>query len=570
MHPPVEDAIRQGNALRPEWAQTSHKSMIRNSLVLVVLAAVCPQEGVSAPSYHSEVVPSALLAEHKDSKVLTTDYSHRIDDALKRAGDNRGELLRVLEHYRETGEHLKRKAAEYLIASMRSHSFVRQYIVNGSGEEIPFDSLQCKDFAAAEAARNELHRAHPEAKYKADVVRDLESIKAGQLIAHIDLAMTAWQTRPWAEQVTFDVFCDYILPYRGSSEPIQPWRKACMDELDTRMKKITGPIGHGKLRELFYETRESWVRFETKAYLHPTDQGFDDMRLSGVGRCEDLSNMFIYLGRSIGVPTTSDYTPAWPRGDNNHNWEVILDGNGKVIERPDFPDMAKVYRNMYAEQEGLPKLNRLDGEEVPGWLANRCYLDVTTEYKPDAKEITIQLTERIPEKCSWAYLAVFNSDEWVPLAAGRMDRETRGVTFQAMGRNIMYRPVYCVAGKDGKQELLSAAPIVILGKDGTTRILNQPADRSGPMTKVEISQTKDVQINPDTGKPENTLQVEPQKEYELFYFDGDWASLGRKRSTKESLVYDNLPPGRLYRLCEIGGKGSERPFTVENGKAVLW
>jgi hypothetical protein len=405
---------------------------------------------------------------------------------------------------------------------------------------------------------------------KVDVEPDLKTVKADQLISDIDLAVRTWQTQPWVRDVTFDVFCNYMLPYRGSSEPINPWRAACIEGVDSRLKEAKGPIDHKKLREIFYEIRESWVKFETKAYLHPTDQSFEEMRLSRVGRCEDLSNMFIYISRSAGVPATSDYTPAWPKGDNNHNWEVILDGSGKVIDRPNFSTIAKVYRKMFAEQEDLPLFHRLEGEVIPGWLAGRCYLDVTMEYKPDARDISIRLTEPIPEKCSWAYLAVFNSNGWVPLAAGRIDREKLCVNFRAIGTDIMYRPVYCVADKLKKKDLKSAAPIVILEKDGTTRILDQPIDKTRPTTKVEILQTKDVQINADTGKPEKTVQVEPEREYELFYFDKDWISLGKKKSTGESLVYDNLPPGCLYRLCEVGGQGSERPFTVENGKSVLW
>jgi hypothetical protein len=512
----------------------------------------------------------ASRTEHAASKVLGADYTNRIERALALAGESRHELLRVLDHYRGTGEPLKLKAAEFLIANMRSHSFGKVSIVDTNGVVIPFDSLKFENMDAAQAALERLSREYPAARPKTETVQDLKVIKADQLIAEIDLAFSAWQTRPWARDVTFDVFCNYVLPYRGSSEPINSWRATCIGEIDRRLQPIRGRVDHKKLKELFYEIRESWVRFETKAYMHPTDQGFDEMRTSRVGRCEDLSNMFIYLGRSVGVPTTSDYTPAWPRGDNNHNWEVILDGNGKVIDRPSFAVLAKVYRKMFAEQEDLPEFHCLEGEAIPGWLSGRCTLDVTREYKPDAVDLAVKLTEPVPEKSSWAYLAVFNSNEWVPLAAGRIDRETLSAIFPAVGRDIMYRPVYCVAAKQKQRELKSAAPVVILRKDGTTRSLGQPIDKAGPMVKVEILQTKDVQINPDTHKPENTLQVEPGREYELFYFDQDWTSLGRKKSTGGPLVYDNLPPGRLYRLCEVGGQGSERPFTVEDGKVVLW
>ena len=39
-------------------------------------------------------------------------------------------------------------------------------------------------------------------------------------------------------------------------------------------------------------------------------------------------NMRNYLNRANGIPMTSDYTPAWARGNNNHAWNVLLDADG--------------------------------------------------------------------------------------------------------------------------------------------------------------------------------------------------------------------------------------------------
>ena len=43
---------------------------------------------------------------------------HDVEEVLHFAGDNRPQLEAVLEHYRESGERLKYKAAEYLIGNM--------------------------------------------------------------------------------------------------------------------------------------------------------------------------------------------------------------------------------------------------------------------------------------------------------------------------------------------------------------------------------------------------------------------------------------------------------------------
>lgn len=54
-------------------------------------------------------------------------------------------------------------------------------------------------------------------------------------------------------------------------------------------------------------------------------------------------------------------------------------------------------------------------------------------------------------------------------------------------------------------------------------------------------------------------------EYELFYCDGGWKSLGIKRATSDSLVYKNVPGGALLILCNHTRGVQERIFTYENG-----
>src|SRR5699024_5082462 len=53
---------------------------------------------------------------------------------------------------------------------------------------------------------------------------DLTFIKAGYLIDNIDQAFDAWQNYPWSAHVSFNDFCNYILPYKVFNEPLERWR----------------------------------------------------------------------------------------------------------------------------------------------------------------------------------------------------------------------------------------------------------------------------------------------------------------------------------------------------------
>jgi hypothetical protein len=69
---------------------------------------------------------------------------------------------------------------------------------------------------------------------------DIEHITAHFLINNIDLAFEAWQKRPCNKHVSFDVFCEEILPYRVGAEQLEYWRDkalASFADLDSLLNK---------------------------------------------------------------------------------------------------------------------------------------------------------------------------------------------------------------------------------------------------------------------------------------------------------------------------------------------
>ena len=62
----------------------------------------------------------------------------------------------------------------------------------------------------------------------------------------------------------------------------------------------------------------------------------------------------------------------------------------------------------------------------------------------------------------------------------------------------------------------------------------------------------------------------PGTEYELFYWQDGWQSLGKAIAGKDPLVFDKAPTGCLYWLVATGSDKDERIFTIEDGKQVWW
>jgi len=68
----------------------------------------------------------------------------------------------------------------------------------------------------------------------------------------------------------------------------------------------------------------------------------------------------------------------------------------------------------------------------------------------------------------------------------------------------------------------------------------------------------------------DTNCIIPGNEYELYYWDDRWVSLGVETATINYLTYNDAPEGAVFWLKCISGGHEERIFTYSNGKQVWW
>ena len=138
--------------------------------------------------------------------------------SLNAAGKNRIELEKVLEHYKDSGP--KYDAACFLIKNMPGYYSYAKSSGLDSLRKIQSVIFHKKHFP------RDLQDKWSKFSYKSTPkVYDCHAIKAEYLIENIDLAFAAWQKRPWRHALSFDEFCEWILPYRIGDEPLENWRK---------------------------------------------------------------------------------------------------------------------------------------------------------------------------------------------------------------------------------------------------------------------------------------------------------------------------------------------------------
>ena len=485
--------------------------------------------------------------------------SWNVQPALEKSGANRGEIVKFLDHYDGAGDGDAARAAVFLVENMPGRGYVIFGRKDAKGADVEFDPLKFKSFAEAQAALDVVEKEHGTLEdVKARFVPDLETVTADFLIRHVDRSLATWRALPDAERPPFETFLDFVLPYRGSEEPLEDWLTPLQDRLSALRAGLPAGASRADLWKAFQGDLDRRARFDEIYYLHPTDQSFSEITRTGMGRCEDLSNLQTFYARAFGRATACDYTPAWGHRDNNHAWTVDLDARGEGRDRGQS-HAAKIYRKTFSLHPGLAALLP-PGREAPNrWVASRAMIDVTAQYG-NAADVRVDADVTALGDEPVAYLCVFNGGEWVAIAYAKTGA-TPSILFPDMGRGLLYLSVV----HDGTAPRPIAPPLV-LAKDGVVRSL---AGRGGAVS-VTLTATMPEQTSADTGATTPVSHLKPGASYTLSRWDGEWKPVESFTASAVVRRADGLAADGLYWLVEDGSRRLERPFTVEGGRQRFW
>lgn len=499
----------------------------------------------------------------------TFDPPENVVSVLNNAQDNKAELEKVILHYQETGEVIKEEGAYFLIGNMSEHRYLIYHPTDESGNPIDWDIKNYQDYKTLQTALDSLNKAKGKLSFEKDTVNDHLTITAEYLIKNIDLAYEAWDQNSWAKHLDFFQFCEYILPYRSSEEPLQEWRSYFIDKYSWARDSVQDPSDPVEVAILINNDIKSWFRFDPRYYHHPTDQGLDELLSDKAGRCEDMTNLAIYAMRANGIPVMSDFTPYWANSGNNHAWNAILDQNDSIIifmggesnpgEYKLNNKLAKVYRKTFSKQENSLAAKKKEWEVLPPYLNKNNIKDVTQDYGP-VSDIKITLNNGIPDSTSFAYICVFNSGEWKAIDHGRLWGSK--AHYYNLGRGIAYVPAFYL-----EEEILPAGNAIILSDSG--KIINLIPDKENSINLSLFSTTKKV-LAQTTDSYEKS-HFESGRVYTLYYWNNKWVDTGSQKASNGPLVFNNIPSNSLYWLVEADGHKEERIFTVDqNGNQIWW
>lgn len=247
-----------------------------------------------------------------------------LDTALNLAGDNRAELQKVLDRYKEEDGD-KYRAACFLIENMPFHGayegkalenyrkYFSEYVSFPYSRHVQelIDSLKRAD---GEFSINQL-------TYK----RDIMTVDSAFLVNHIEWAFKVWREQPWGKHVDFDTFCEYILPYRIGDEPLSLWRKEiyeCYSPILDEFRKTDEADNPKVAAQLLMDTLRKANYRNTALFPVGPHLGPDVLKWH-TGSCREFTDAMIYVLRALGIPCGVDRVMVL--GDNNasHFWNFV-------------------------------------------------------------------------------------------------------------------------------------------------------------------------------------------------------------------------------------------------------
>ena len=373
----------------------------------------------------------------------------QVDVALRMAGENRGGLERVLEYFEKTGDKEKIAASRFLIGNMPGHKSMR-----GAYEEY-WDEAD-RTLSASDGSLSILDSLEAlKEKYDGRIYYDfdLNYISADYLIHDIETAFDQWRNGEWARHLTFDEFCEWLLPYTCSdNQPLMNWRDSLSDfargfidhlnECDEFIGNPRAAITRVNNKLIPMISKQKWIH---SGHGYPIYSPSVFVKLPGAS-CDEYMNNGILIMRSKGIPVGMDYTPQFSDRKYGHYWNVFpnIRGRSTVFTsfgiNPDYPHyaqakFAKVFRRTYAPNKDYLALLKRNSGRVPQMYDSPFFKDVTHDYQ-ETVDLRIDLRNGVKLSNRDVYICVFDNSEWKPVSWGRV--RFGKAFFKNMGRNITY------------------------------------------------------------------------------------------------------------------------------------
>lgn len=483
------------------------------------------------------------------------------EQAITRSHNNKAELTKALGHFRQnSNDSLKLKAMCFLLSNMDIHYSADYFWIDSTGKRIEFDELKFKDFAGSIQAFEDLKAKYGKLRPVSVEYRDIETIKADFLINNVNEAFKGWEKRG-RSAMSFADFCEYVLPYRITIEPLQEWRTTYREQFSW-MIDSAGSYRSKPLTKVLINDVNKWFTclYDLEKKTEPLPRlGSIQALHRKKGYCEDVADLSVFALRSLGVGASVDIIPYWATSSGSHqlnhslsaandqlHFDVLFksdrDSAFRLVREP-----GKVFRVTYSKQPGSLPLIAGNAAIPESILENANLKDVTPEYWPTGSfyaPVSNTNTGKI------VYACVLNFQVWQPVWWSNTINPS-GAYFEKMSKGVVYLPQVFE-----NKALKPAGYPVAFGYNNMA------------VLKPDTLKTRTVEIK----EQEGYLRFQTGKKYRLYYWDNKWKPLELKMAQEKtkSLSFQRVPENALLILIPEYSKHKERPFIITGKGERVW
>lgn len=454
-------------------------------------------------------------------------------------------------YFSERGEGDKIKALDFLWNNLRIKQYrygksidEYNYIVNelmskGSVEKELFQSV-------FDSIANARHLTFPGLTYWRS---NLDVLSSKDLIMHINAAFRAWELGN-RKELSFSEFCEYILPITLKQEyPNGTW----MNEIQSKSQFFNETKQKDVYEMCILVNNQLKNQFKIRDLPYYNDLNFQQIDKLRSGKCEIATQYTAYVMRSLGIPVVIDFCPYWGNQNGGHTWNALI-YKGRPIPfvgsesdpgktKIDFAlnrRRPKIYRKSFEIQKSSLGYINQGGEEIPQFLDDPFLSDVTDQYIPTF-DIKISLYKE-SSSFKFIFLCVFNKQKWEIVDWGK--KKNGESFFKKIGTEVMYLPV----GFTNDSIIPVGRPFYISKKGQVVSLLSS--------SKIET-------ISLERKSPSGPL-IKIGGNYEVFYWDDEWRSLGKHIAEGKKLLIYGVPEKTLLWIKSEDKSAKERIFIYEN------
>ena len=315
-------------------------------------------------------------------------------------------------------------------------------------------------------------------------IPDSKVVDVNYLINNIDRSYEQWCTCPWASQLSFDDYLEWMLPYKTTEfQELDYWR-------DTLYAWFAQGLENPVRNDVEYNTTmgvADMIRNEVFSRMHRyglyTRSGLPLLSAyllprQTFGNIPDYALTAVLALRAAGIPAVLDETPVGSRYTAASKWFVIKSDRGEELTSEwDVSTMIgggffpyergpKVFRNTYAIDKRRLEYSQ---KAVFTYPFDLCKKDITERYFLVSNlELPIERAIRKQLKDRYVYIAsAVRSEEqpWSIVDFGSLEHGK--AVFRNMGREVLY----IAMGYDGNSLIPITDPF-ILHKDGNVEYVD--------------------------------------------------------------------------------------------------